>query len=168
MIINIKGRRFGQWKVLRDDGKRTASGGVAWLCRCRCGRQKYVWSVALRAGLTLSCGCRTKFKTKHGHGHRTPTYISWAGMLSRCRNPRDSHYPDYGGRGIRVTKRWQGRHGFKHFLADVGLRPAGKTLDRINNNGPYTPRNCKWSTPIEQTRNRRCSIKSVEEELGIA
>lgn len=94
----------------------------------------------------------------HGHTRgrrRSPTYISWLSMLARCTYETHPRWPDYGGRGIQVTDRWRGRQGFTNFLADLGERPAGMTLDRINPDGDYEPANCKWSTLIEQRWNRR-------------
>ena len=77
-------------------------------------------------------------------------------MRKRCNNPRTPRYPDYGGRGIKVCKRWDK---FDNFLADMGSRPPGMSLDRKNNNGNYTPRNCQWASSAEQSRNSRRSIK---------
>lgn len=91
----------------------------------------------------------------HGHckGHkRSPEYHVWHGMRKRCNCPKHKSYAYYGGRGIRVVKRWE--H-FRFFLKDMGPRPSGKTLDRINVNGNYSPRNCKWADWNEQMRNRR-------------
>jgi hypothetical protein len=82
----------------------------------------------------------------------TPTYYSWAGMKSRCLNPKDSRYKDYGGRGIKVCKEW---HDFRNFLKDMGLRPKGHTLDRIDVNGNYEPSNCRWATLEMQAANKR-------------
>jgi hypothetical protein len=73
-------------------------------------------------------------------------------MLMRCSNPHFAGWKDYGGRGIQVCDRWMQ---FENFLADMGQRPPGKSLDRINNDGNYEPSNCKWSTPKEQANNRR-------------
>jgi len=76
-------------------------------------------------------------------------------MQTRCSNPNFIKYGSYGGRGIAICKRWLGRNGFQHFLADMGERPPGKSLDRKNNERGYTPKNCRWATPTEQARNRR-------------
>lgn len=92
---------------------------------------------------------------RHGHGRRgriTPEYHTWKNMLTRCRNPRVSDYKHYGGRGIKVCDRWLD---FANFLADMGRRPPGLTLNRINNNGNYEPGNCEWTTRKKQNNNRR-------------
>ena len=87
-------------------------------------------------------------------------------MLSRTSNPNATGYENYGGRGIKVCERWSGDTGFHNFIMDMGERPEDMTLDRKDPNGNYEPSNCRWSTPQEQTDNRRCSVKkSVEEEL---
>lgn len=102
-----------------------------------------------------------KQNSQYKHGHRTsaytsPTWISWRAMVERCTNPNASDYHNYGGRGIKVCDRWKGS--FESFLEDMGERPKGKTLDRKEVNGNYTPENCKWSTTKEQSRNRRTTV----------
>lgn len=90
------------------------------------------------------------------HGlHKSPTWYSWTFMKQRCLNPNRSDYKYYGGRGIRICEAW---HWFPYFLADMGIRPEGKTLDRINNEGDYEPSNCKWSTRTEQSNNCRIRV----------
>jgi hypothetical protein len=111
----------------------------------------------------MSCGCLRRETTaaRHGnttHGHTagrkpSPTFNSWASMRDRCRRPAASAYWNYGGRGIKVCDRWA--ESFENFLADMGERPEGKTLDRIDPLGNYEPGNVRWSTPTEQARNRR-------------
>lgn len=112
-------------------------------------------------GYFCSISCARK-KNKHAekHGERTdksPTYISWCSMKQRCLNPKATGYHNYGGRGIIICERWME---FENFLSDMGERPEGMSLDRINNDGNYEPSNCKWSTPKEQFKNSR--IKKVK------
>jgi hypothetical protein len=90
----------------------------------------------------------------------TPTYTTWVQMRNRCNNPKNDAYAAYGGAGIRVCERWNSS--YANFLADMGERPAGKTIDRINSSGNYEPGNCRWATPAEQTRNRRVPIVTPE------
>ena len=101
-----------------------------------------------------------KYK-RHGHSAGyviTRTYRSWRSMINRCTNPRVHQYRWYGGRGITVCARWQ--NSFSAFLSDMGERPEGRALDRVNSNGNYEPGNCRWATQIEQTHNSRnfCGI----------
>ena len=99
----------------------------------------------------------------HGHTRPTPTatYRSWMLMHHRCRQPNCPKYHLYGGRGVKVCARWSERNGegFKNFLRDLGERPAGTTLDRIDPYGDYTPENTQWATPKEQAKNKRCELE---------
>jgi hypothetical protein len=156
--INLTGQRFGRWTVLSFIGM---SGGQArWLCRCDCGATGSTDGSALRRGQSQSCGClRTELKTTHGM-YGTPMYRVWAAMLRRCENPNVERYPRYGGRGIHVCERW---HNFSAFYTDlmteIGPRPLGKSLDRINNDGHYEPRNVRWATQREQWENSHSNPK---------
>lgn len=136
--------------------------GTNWHCKCDCGTVKTVKKCALLRrepkGLK-SCGClQREAAAKIGreknrkHGMKgTATYRSWLSMRNRCQNPGNVAFHKYGGRGVSVCERW---NVFENFLSDVGERPIGKTLDRIDNNGNYEPSNCKWSSPSEQSSNR--------------
>lgn len=159
MKYDLTGMTFNRLTVLNCAGK-TKHGKYLWNCRCSCGKKATVVTSKLRTGYTKSCGCyRIDKMTRHGHKTTTTesgTHRSWKAMKQRCNNHNSGEYHRYGGRGIRVCRRWER---FENFLADMGERPEGLSIDRINNDRGYCPSNCKWSTPKEQTNNRRCSPK---------
>jgi hypothetical protein len=149
------GSVFGRLTVVRRV-ENHACGEVQYQCLCSCGAVTVVRSLLLRHGRTRSCGCLVRENKgsppKHGMCN-TGAYRSWAQMKSRCSNPRHHAYASYGGRGITVCDRWQS---FEAFLADMGDRPKGMTLDRYPDvNGNYELANCRWATPREQQGNRR-------------
>jgi len=156
MRMNLSGQRFGRLVVVSEAEPRGYM--RRWLCKCDCGREKTVYQTRLRNKGSQSCGClsRELILTRcitHG-GSRTIEYNAWCAMISRCENPKNRYYCDYGGRGIKVCKQW--RNSFPSFVRDMGLRPDRKMmLERRNNNGNYTPRNCYWATRSQQNRNRR-------------
>lgn len=155
-LLDLTGKVFGKLTVLSREGTHINPSGNSkpiWKCICYCGNTVFVVGPSLRNGNTKSCGCihlehARNLNFKHGKTD-TPTHQSWRGMLERCNNPSNSHYPVYGGKGIKVCERWKE---FINFVADMGERPEGHTLDRIDNKG-YELSNCKWSTSLEQSRN---------------
>ena len=155
-IKDMRGLTFGRLTVLFLADHRIGR-LAAWHCRCECGAVPVVAGAQLRKGRTRSCGCLqrdTVSAMRRIHmDSDSVEFKTWARMLNRCYNTRTPAYPQYGGRGIRVCARW--RHSFPHFLSDMGRRPHGRSLDRLNTNGPYSPSNCRWATKSEQMRNRR-------------
>lgn len=151
------GKRFGRLVVLERCG-RDAHHNILWRCRCDCGVVRLVRASHLRMGQVQSCGCwkkdcmkcRRPSKNEHGMS-RSPTYGSWMAMRDRCTRRSHPAWARYGGRGIVVCERW---NDFRAFLADMGKRPAGKGLDRIDNDGDYEPGNCRWATSKENGRHR--------------
>lgn len=142
-----------------------------WLCKCTCGNTTVVKGAHLRDGSTKSCGCLVKIAAKElmtTHGYTgTPTYNSYVSMKKRCTYRGSKDYPLYGGRGVRVCDRWL--HDFNNFLTDMGERPDGTTLDRIDPDGDYDPCNCRWATYKEQSLNKRntakCTVEGVTKTL---
>lgn len=160
--ISMLGQKFGKLTVVELVGKMGTH--LMYRCVCDCGTEHVARGSHLRYAQVTSCGCTLRevnvprmiaARTTHGHtngGIHTPTYKTWSMMLSRCNNPKATGYHNYGGRGIRVCKRW---HKFENFLADMGPRPPGMTIDRKNVNGHYTKRNCRWATARQQSANKR-------------
>ncbi len=150
-----KGQRFGKLKVVECGKKVKLKSGVyeGVLCRCDCGKIKVVRLDYLKQG-TKSCGCE-----KGGFSHRLSRHISyntWVKIMDRCYNKNSSRFNYYGARGIKVSKSW---HNVKNFIKDMGEKPGkAYSIDRIDNNKGYSKENCKWSTPLEQSINKRNNI----------
>ncbi len=154
-LIDLTGQKFGRLIVIKRV-ENDNSGHVQWLCQCDCGEGTMVQGGNLKNSNTKSCGClHTETITQHGHSSRSiisKIYRIWIQMIQRCTNPNVKNYKNYGGRGIKVCERWRQ---FENFLQDMGEKPSGLSVDRIDNNGDYCKENCKWSTRKEQNRNTR-------------
>ena len=161
--MNIIGNVYGRWTVLGFSGKRGPQGKTPyWLCRCECGTIRDVAYPVLTSKIrpSRSCGCLIReitSKRSKTHGMRSSReYVCWTSMKDRCYNRRSPNFADYGGRGISVCDRW--RVSFENFYTDMGQRPYGHTLGRINNNDSYFKENCRWETITQQNRNKRSTI----------
>lgn len=178
-VVIPVGSTFGDWTVIGDQYRSNKMTFVP--CRCVCGAERDLHAGNLRSGKSTGCGCRaggkiTARKTRHGLSDG-PEHQTWQAIRKRCENPHNPSFKDYGARGIFVCDRW--RESFENFLADMGPRPGpGYSIDRINNDGPYSPENCRWATKVEQNRNRRNTVRvmfngrertlgEVAEETGI-
>lgn len=164
MSRRLTGNKYGRLTVIEDSGKRSKCRHIIWECICNCGNKCKLTTGQLQSGSTQSCGClkkevdkkngfvRGKLNIKHSMCG-TREYITWINMKTRCYNSKEESYKNWGGRGIFVCRRW--RNSFENFYKDMGDKPEGLSIDRINNNGPYGPWNCRWSTAKEQIHNNR-------------
>jgi hypothetical protein len=154
-LIDLSRQRFGRLVVSERSPRR--GNDAYWAALCDCGRVTTVSSKCLRNGDTRSCGCFQREDlarrfTIHGR-YKTREYAAWANARDRCVNSNDPSFKNYGGRGITMSDEW--RDSFSAFYRDMGPRPDGLTLDRINNDGPYAHGNCRWATWHEQHVNKR-------------
>lgn len=160
--IDIVGKRFGRLVVAEETSERTSNGAVKYLCRCDCGNTKVVTGTSLRYGKTKSCGCLAAESTSERartHGlSKTRLYKIWAGMRDRCYNPSRREYKGYGDRGITVCDDWNEDYMTFHDWSMANGYSDTLTLDRIDNDGPYSPDNCKWTTRKAQSDNTRLTV----------
>jgi len=146
------------------------NGRTFWSCECICGTIKDIAAPHLKSGATKSCGCLKQKMLKDGAtihgGDGTPEYASYTAMLHRCYNKTRVGYSNYGGRGISVCSRWV--ESFTNFFEDMGERPVGTSIDRIDNDLGYFKENCRWSFRDIQSHNRRKSVKALSEYFGVS
>lgn len=157
--LNWIGLKSGRWTVLEYTPK-----DLRVLCVCECGTKRKVLKSSFSHQASKSCGCHKREVTikrsyRHGHayrGRRKEEYETWSGMMKRCYNHKCKKFKDYGGRGISVCARW---HDAATFFKDCGPRPSkNHSWGRINNDGNYEPRNCRWETVDEQSNNKRSNV----------
>ena len=163
-IVDLTGRKFGILTVLNFYSFDKRGKNKLWLCQCACGNQSKSRTDSLLNGATQSCGCQKEIRRLQViriHGMtKTGAHRSYMNARSRCNNPRNKRYQEYGGRGIEFRF-----DSFEQFFSELGPRPEGKTLDRPNSYGHYEPGNVRWATLSEQNRNRR-PFKKKEKKIA--
>jgi hypothetical protein len=156
--IEMVGKKYNMLTVMLDVGY--SHGQQSYLCSCDCGNKLVIAGQRIRNGQSKSCGCLARKQTSQRHKthglSKTPEYRAWAKIKMRCTNPNDPNFYRYGGRGVGMCDEWY--NSFEQFYKDLGKRPNGMSLDRIDNNQGYSKDNCRWATPQQQAANRELSI----------
>lgn len=167
-FIDLTGKTFGRLTVI-ERAENDKRGGARWLCQCECGDKTIASSGHLKTGHTQSCGCfckeqTIKSSTTHGQRH-TRLYGVWRAIHDRCENKNDSRYKSYGGRGIKCCDEWVKFELFYDWALTSGYQ-RGLSIDRIDNDGNYEEKNCRWITMLEQARNKQNNVKYNGETMA--
>lgn len=167
-IKDLTGSRYGKLVVISLSQKRSKWGETIWNCLCDCGNLKEIVGRSLTRGKTKSCGCLCVEKAKQTHTKHAKSasgsYATWEAMIQRCKNPNSSNYKNYGGRGIDVCEDWLQ---FEKFYEDMGDRPEGYSIDRIDNTKSYSKNNCRWATKQQQSFNTFLNINNTSGTRGV-
>jgi|ERR1700759_4551745 len=161
-FIDLTGQKIHEWTVICRAHLKPRR--TQWLCRCKCGKDSIVQSSHLISGKSKKCKiCHNKIAVgkrplKHGgcKYKNSSEYVTWISMKTRCLNPNDDHWPNYGGRGIEICKEWE--NDFLSFKTDMGHRPKNCSLDRIDNSKGYSKENCRWASHRQQCENKRTNV----------
>lgn len=160
-----RGDKFGKLTILEDDNPHPITGRRIVKCICECGNTTSVVTSNLASSNTTSCGCVGEASRKKHGMSSTPIYGVWEAMLARCNNQANSGYPLYGGRGIKVCEEW---HSFENFHRDMGDRPSGMSIDRIDVNKGYYKDNCRWASNSLQGYNKNLDPNNTSGKSGVS
>lgn len=167
--VDLTGQRFGRWIVLERAPRADKHRNTLWRARCDCEAESQITTTSLIRGKSQSCGCGPRSTRTHGmSGHEL--FATWSGIVRRCTNPKSTVYSYYGGRGIGVHAAWLNDPA--RFVADVegeiGPRPKGRSLDRVDGNGHYEPGNLRWADRRQQMANTRPKIRNEQLDAALA